>query len=191
MKVEVSGHKFDFPRVCACCGRLPQTTLSATASKTSGKTVVTTSSRSWEFPYCAGCVAHVKVADRPRHGAIIALIPTVLASLLIAGNISSTLGLAVFIAGSIGSLVVYIKLRQHVEAMRVPSCSCLRFAVHYHGWESTRHTFYFVSTSYANLFMVANLQKLINVSPDAWQWLKSNGYVVSPNQPQSARRDIR
>jgi hypothetical protein len=39
--------------------------------------------------------------------------------------------------------------------------------------------------------MVANLQKLINVSPDAWQWLKSNGHVVSPNQPQSARRDIR
>jgi len=191
MKVEVSGHRLDFPYVCACCGKLPETTLSVTASKTSGKTVVTTSSRSWELPYCSGCVAHVKVADRPRHGAIIALIVTVLASLPIAGNVSRTLGLAVFIAGCVGSLVVYVKLREHVEAMRVPSCSCLRLAVNYHGWEGTRHTFAFASTSYANLFMVANLQKLINVSPDAWQWLKSNGYVVSPNQPQSARRDIR
>jgi len=51
--------------------------------------------------------------------------------------------------------------------------------------------FDFSSASYGNLFMVANLQKLINVSPEAWQWLKSNGYVASPNQAQSARRGIR
>ncbi len=51
--------------------------------------------------------------------------------------------------------------------------------------------FDFLSASYGNLFMVANLQKLINVSPEAWQWLKSKGYVASPNQAQSARRGIR
>src|SRR5262245_31150848 len=62
MRIDLSGHKFVFPQRCACCGGMPQTTLSASASRSTGKRVVHTTTKSWDFPYCHKCVAHVRAA---------------------------------------------------------------------------------------------------------------------------------
>ena len=81
---------FEFPQVCACCGARPSTTLPVSSSKSKGKKIVHTQSRSWAFPYCALCAEHVHLAARKRAQAIGTLIVGVAAA--IAGWFAVLLG---------------------------------------------------------------------------------------------------
>lgn len=49
MQIDLSGNKFTFPHCCACCGGDPETSLTASASKSKGKKVVHTTTKSWAF----------------------------------------------------------------------------------------------------------------------------------------------
>jgi hypothetical protein len=90
-----------------------------------------------------------------------------------------------------GVVFAYSRLVANAKTMCSPSCAAVRSAVGYLGWEGSRHIFEIGSSAYAYGFMVANLNKLVNVTPDVWEWLRRNGHVTSPNQPQSAKRNMR
>ena len=191
MKIEVSGHKFNFPHKCACCGENPDTCLSASASRSTGKRVVHTDSKSWDFPYCSRCVGHVR-ASRSAVTTLSALIlVSVILALIVGAKSTGSIGLLVAIAGIILACTIYSKLLRSAKSMCVATCSTVDSGVKYLGWHGIRHVFEIASTNYSTDFMVANQTKLVNVPPDVWQWLKANGYVAGPNQPQSARRNIR
>lgn len=85
----------------------------------------------------------------------------------------------------------YNRLVANAKKLCSPSCAAVRSAVSYLGWEGSRHIFEIASSGYAYSFMVANLNKLVNVTPDGWEWLRKNGHVTSGNQPQSAKRNMR
>ena len=49
------------PPLCCCAGSRPTEEFHATASRTTGKRVVRTDSRSWTFPICADCLDWIEV----------------------------------------------------------------------------------------------------------------------------------
>lgn len=191
MRVDVSGHKFSFPHQCACCGAMPQTTLTASASRSTGKKVVHTTSKSWDFPYCVQCTEHVRAASN----AVSTTAFIIITSLVAAGYIyfftdASVFGVIVGIGGIVGGIFAYNSLMAKAKRMCGSNCACVQSAVGYLGWQGSCHMFEIISSGYALAFMVANQSKLVNVRPEVWQWLQANGYGASPHQPQSARRHI-
>lgn len=103
---------------------------------------------------------------------------------------SPTITLFVGSAALIAAGIINTRQNDKAKAICSPDCACIQTAVSYLGWDGSRHIFEIVSTTYANSFMVANLKKLVNVSPEAWDWLHANGYISSPGKAQSARRDM-
>ncbi len=191
MTVELSGHKFIFPPECTCCGAVPETTLAASASRSVGKKVAHTTSKAWDFPYCARCAKHVRDSKHANTMATIVFVIVVILAIVVGFNTSATWGFLVLISAIAGGLAVKSSLMTAAKRGCVPNCSSVQSAVTYSGWQGTRHTFDIATATYATKFMIANQSKLVNVPPAVWEWLKTNGYVSSPNQPQSARRDIR
>jgi hypothetical protein len=189
MRVDVSGYKFIFPRQCACCGAIPQTTLTAWASKSTGTRVVHTTSKSWDFPYCNQCTHHVRAARKAvTTSRFMTIVSLVVAGYFYFCTSALDIGLIVGIGGTASAIFTYIYLMAKAKGMCSPHCACVWMAVGYLGWYGTLQKFEFVSSEYALAFMVANQSKLVNVRPEVWQWLHANGYGASPYQPQSARR---
>jgi hypothetical protein len=63
MKLGISAKTIYFPPQCACCGSTPNTSLEASATKTTGKRTVRTQTKTSSFPYCSTCAEHVRVAE--------------------------------------------------------------------------------------------------------------------------------
>jgi len=187
MKVELSGHKFDFPRHCACCDAGAQTTLSVSASRSTGKRVKHTTSKAWDFPYCATCVEHVQAAKWATIGAISTFVCGVFLALASGAN-SPLPSTAIFWSGVAGSIAIYVVLLARAKNMCHAQCSGVRTAVAYQGWHGTLHKFKISSPAYSHRFMTANQSKLVNVRPEVWQWLQANGMRTETTTAQSPRR---
>lgn len=191
MRVDVSGQKFSFPGHCACCGANPETTMATIASRTTGTRVTHTTSKSWEFPYCHQCVGHVNAAGRART----VTWATVIVSLVGAAYLHfftavPLLSIPVLAAGLGGGFLAFNVLMGGARAQCRESCVSVESAVGYYGWQGSCHMFEIASGSYALAFMVANRSKLVNVSPQTWQWLEANGYGQPANQPQAPKRYV-
>ena len=107
MRVEVSGYQFEFPPLCACCYKAPDSFYTVSASKTTGTKVQRTQTNTWNFPYCAHCLAHISTSASAGY----ALLGMGLATLLLAFLIGYTtlwLGIAFAIAGTILTLYVLV-----------------------------------------------------------------------------------
>lgn len=186
MNVDVSGQKFIFPPICACCGGHANGTVIAQANRTTGKRVVRTSSKSWDFPYCQNCLAHVKAA---RNASTVQSVG-VIASLFFGGIIGlavNSLIASIIISGLcvILSLTIGHVLLEGARKMCSPDCVNVRTAVQYRGWYGNCHSFYIQSQEYAFAFMKSNEKKLINVQPNVWNWLQTSN---PPSNIQSAKR---
>jgi len=145
MLVHISAQTITFPRACACCGADPQTNLRVSSTRTTGKRVVRTDTRWWEFPYCYGCVAHVQAWPQPAGCA------TILLGLC-------TCGIYFFIDAA---------SRRNAEArarsMCGSSCCAPNAAVAYQGWSGSVHSFEVTSPNFGLDLMRANRRRLVNV----------------------------
>ena len=61
MIVEVSARKVTVPATCVCCHGHADGDFSASFTRTSGKRVIREQTRSWAFPCCHRCLAHVRL----------------------------------------------------------------------------------------------------------------------------------
>lgn len=183
MLVEVSGYKFTFPQQCACCGSKPDTALTVSASKSSGKRVVRIQTNTWDFPYCSQCKEHSKGAEALKPLVKFVVIPLLVVSL----SVESYSGYFIFMM-VVGTVFLYIKLMNRAKSLLKVGCVCTGKAVGFLGWDGTLQMFEIVSDEYARKFMIANSSKLINLSPKAQQLLGNSGYKNQANSAQSARR---
>src|SRR5213593_504629 len=133
MRIDVSGHQFTFPQVCACCGAPPDTVWTVSASRSRGKRVVHTTSKRWDVPYCKECAGH---ASLYRSAAGIALLAFVVGGVL-ALIVGDALGALVFALAILSSIMVFWRLRARATAQRKAACSVSGPAVNYLGWEGT------------------------------------------------------
>ncbi len=180
MQIEVSGRQFIFPSVCACCGAESETTLTVAANKSTGKKKVKSETRTWEFPYCNNCIEHIKAASSAVSWSIFIAIVTV----TIIGHFNILLNICI-IGIAIG---ITSKLWMKAQSMCNTNCCCVSASVKFKNWHGTQQVFEIYSTHYALAFMIANKEKLINISPTASKLLESNGHGYLKDKPQIFRR---
>jgi hypothetical protein len=189
MQVDLSGQKFVFPQNCACCGGPPETTFTASASRSRGKKVVHTTTKSWEFPYCKKCCEHVAAAK----GAVAATTFIVLAAVIVALYVAiaweqGAIGLLLGAGGLACSGGINSRLMSKAKALCSAGCVTVKPAVSYLGWQGSCHMFGINSPAYARAFMLANQNKLVNVRPEVWKWLNSDRHLIDNQQAQSPKR---
>src|SRR5438105_1419209 len=82
MRVDVSGHQFEFPQQCACCATTANTVYTVSASRSRGTRVVRTTTKKWDIPYCSRCIAHVALYGRAKSSASLCAVVTILIAVL-------------------------------------------------------------------------------------------------------------
>lgn len=189
MRIDLSGHKFIFPQQCACCSAAPQTTLSASSTRTSGKRVVHTDTKSWDFPYCYRCIAHIRAVSTATTIFYVIAVVSFFAAAYVGLTANLGLGFLTAIAGIGGAVALFQNSMARAKAICASSCASVKTAIAYHGWRGACHTFEISSAAYALAFMQANQGKLVNVRPETWQWMQANGFMPTQGtQAQSAKR---
>jgi ribosomal protein L28 len=188
MRVDVSGHLFSFPRACACCGAVPDSTLTVSASRSRGSRVVRTEGRSWDFPYCTRCIKHVQRAGTMRMLVRQFIALSVLLGVIVGFSESAYLGFGIGILCVVATVAVGFKLH---NLARGPGCVDADSSIAYLGWSGTLHQFEIASRRFAFDFMVANRRKLVNLSAEAISLLSAEGADRAPIGSQSPRRYIR
>jgi hypothetical protein len=190
MRVDVSGHSFVFPNECACCGATPDRELTVSANRSWGSKVVRTETKSWDVPYCTGCIEHVRADEAAGSFARWSTVLSVLLGLLVGYGLDPYWGAVVGILGVIGTVLVFGKLLRNARAKGSTNCVSLHRAVEYLGWSATLHKFEFTSRDFACNFMRANQKKLVNLSFEARNLLSVNGSGFKPSGARSPRRYI-
>jgi hypothetical protein len=64
--VEISARIIHWPGVCACCCHPANTSIEVSSTRTTGKRVIHTQTKSWEVPYCERCLDHIEAAKALR-----------------------------------------------------------------------------------------------------------------------------
>lgn len=190
MRVDVSGHSFVFPNECACCGGGADCDLTVSASRSWGSKVVHTESKSWDVPYCTGCLKHIRAFEVAGSFARWFTVISVLLGGLIGYGIDPYLGVAIGILAVGGTVLVYGRKLSIARAESSPDCVDLNRAIDYLGWSGTVHKFEFTSRHFACNFMRANQNKLVNLSFEARNLLSADGLTFTPSSSRSPRRNI-
>lgn len=169
--VSVSGQIVSVPRQCACCGALPDGELLVSATRTPGKRVVKTDTRTWAFPYCSACLRHVNQwhsADTIMFVGLGLVACGFLAGLclILFHPALMLLGVAASAAGLAGVIALVLTTKNGARSLCKAECVCPARAVGYLGWNGTVQSFSFVSGQYTTAFARGNLKKLVNVSPE-------------------------
>ena len=100
------------------------------------------------------------------------------------------LGIGVGIASVIATVVVFGKKLRNARAECGTNCVGAEAAIAYLGWSGTLHQFEIGSQRFARDFMIANQQKLVNLSLEARGLLAANGSALTPSASRSPRRYI-
>ena len=128
MKVDVSANFISIPRSCACCGDTPSVELAVKASKKRSNTQYT---KSWSFPYCSSCAAHIELQNA---AATVLFVGLTVASLLM------------FFVGWWCLIMVGLSIAGwKIESNQAKSdcgsnCASSGAAVIYLGWHGTLHS---------------------------------------------------
>jgi hypothetical protein len=182
MRIDVSGHQFVFPPVCACCGKGPDAVWTVTATRSRG---AHTTAKHWDIPYCRSCIIHASEYQTGYGLAVLAFVVACVLALIV-GN---PFGAPVFVCGVVGSVILYRRRRSVYEKQRAAAlahktatCSATGAAVTYFGWDGTVHSFDMVE-AYGTAFLLANRTKVVNESFELRRYLDQFA-------PETQRRNV-
>jgi hypothetical protein len=133
MNVDVSGQKLVFPSRCACCNRPADTTLSATASRTTGKRVVHTQTKGWNIPYCIACQTHVSAWNASIYPGITLGILGIIVAIIT----QDVVGMIILVACGVLGTVVVQNARKKIRAQCSSTCTAPNMSVQYLGWSGS------------------------------------------------------
>jgi hypothetical protein len=185
MQVQVSARTISMPSKCPCCLEAAESSMSISASRTTGKRVVRTTTRGWNVPYCTVCCKHSEVWDTRFHGFFLLLLAPIACT---AVSMSSTpdaggatfLG-AVALATILGALI-FTSTGGSARRLCKPTCVGPGRAASYQGWDGTIQSFDFNAPEYAKAFAELNRGKLVNVDPALGALLRVTSASVAPAQ---------
>lgn len=158
--VRVSARTLAWPSQCACCSGPSNGSLRAQYTRTTGKRVVRTDTRSWEVPYCSQCLRHVQLVQSGKNTRGTGIWLTVLGGLMLPCLYALVFPLIMLIIG-IAMIVSGNNTLRAAGAAATPTCGCLDPAVLYHGWDGSIQTFTFKNGVYAQAFQAANARKMV------------------------------
>jgi hypothetical protein len=186
----VSGRTFEFPNECACCGATPDSEFTVSASKSWGRKVVHTEARSWDVPYCAACIRHIRAVEAARSLSRLLTFVSILLGGLIGFAVSPFWGAAIGILAVVGTVGVHAVQLGLARAESSANCVAADAAIAYLGWYGTLHKFEIGSQRFACNFMILNQDKLVNLSREARNLLSDKGPAVEPSASRSPRRYV-
>ncbi len=158
--VQISARFLSWPQVCACCEANAEELLDAAASKSRGRRVVTTVTRSWKIPHCSRCSEHIRSHQMAREifqvGSVLSLIIG-LTCLWMGLGWPLAIGWTVFvlITAGVGSWGLRREARHNLK----PTCAAVGPAVEYCEWYGTMHDFVFSNAAYLAAFLALNDRK--------------------------------
>lgn len=161
LRVSVSGRKLAFPGACCCCRGDADSSILATATRTTGKRVIRTQTQSWTFPCCAACVGHARKSKTESGWVAMMLIGFISGPFFFLGP-NSWAGFVLLLFGAGGILGAALQ-RRDARAVMKPTCGDLGPPVQYLGWSGTFHALAFSNTAYAGLFALENRARLLDV----------------------------
>jgi len=187
MRIDVSGQRFIFPNECACCGSTADAQITVSASKQKGKRVIHTTTNTWNIPYCGNCLHHVNAASKASSVAQALVWVSFIGGVLMCfANLY--VGIGFCLIGLIGTFVIHNNLMTQARAICTHECACVQRAMTYLGWHGTLHQFEIIPQRFAKAFMIANQNKLVNLSSDARNLLGSSGSNLGASVSQSPQR---
>lgn len=169
--VQVSARILHFPPLCCCCGTSSGVTehFRASSTRTTGKKVIKTDTRSWTFPLCVPCRRWIGVQKTATAllGLFVALILLGILGVAVGINsIHKPAGVGYLAAGVVLLLLSplaclgWLSKQKQADAIR-PAPECAVAPVKYLGWHGSVHTFHFTNHAYCQRFQVANANKLL------------------------------
>jgi hypothetical protein len=188
MRIDASGHSFVFPAACACCCSLSDVEMSVSASKSSGKRVVHTSTNAWDIPYCSRCIGHVNAVESGNRLIGILTFVALFFGAVLWYAAGSTMAAASTILMAIAIGLSGRSLTARARSQCSTDCACVGKAVAYLGWHGTVHQFEISSPRFAQNFMVTNQSKLVNLSQQARKLLEQSGSISKANGRRVPRR---
>jgi hypothetical protein len=179
MLVKISARKLTIPPRCVCCLADPDASFDAIYTRQRGKRVITTDTRSWTFPYCTRCVGHAKAYQSIGAGAFATWllgVPLTIVFAVAASAVGLVLGVTTFVVASL----LTSRHRNRVKAQQcTPHCASPGWAVRYLGWDGSVQAFHIESRPYAAQFARANMHKLVGVSQELQDLLRSDVLLQS------------
>jgi hypothetical protein len=64
--IQISARIIRWPQACACCCQASDTAVEVRSTRTTGKRVIRTHTKSWSVPYCSRCREHIQVGTTLR-----------------------------------------------------------------------------------------------------------------------------
>ncbi len=159
--ISLSARILNWPKLCACCGKRPDTKLNASFTRVKGKRVIRTDTHSWEVPYCSKCVDHVSKANSANTILIIFVligIVSIVWSLVAKVYIATVLSAIFMLAG----YKFYRYEIEEAESLMSKKCGSLGKAVKFNGWYGTVQYFTFENKDYAGMFANMNSKKVLD-----------------------------
>lgn len=148
------------PFECACCGATPDATLGVTATRTTGKRIVRTQSKSQQVPYCQQCLAHAAAMPTPWGvGAVFMCIVTCLLWIPV-------------------QLWIDSMQRRRAQELSKPECSVLNLAAAYLGWSGSVHEFVFARREFALTFILQNRKNVVNLPYEVLADLERHAHLL-------------
>lgn len=165
--VNVSARILKLPQLCCCCGvSEPQGRYQACYTRTTGKRVVRTDTRSWSFPICGPCISWIELdstANRNRAVFVGTLVVGILGIFL---GFSSNEGKLFLVAGILSLILSIFAFKvwsdSRIRATEAkPSESCDARPVQFLGWNGSVQMFGFSNRVFCGSFQSLNSAKLV------------------------------
>jgi hypothetical protein len=157
-KVSVSARILRSPNMCCCCARPnPNGKFNAVATRTTGKRVVRTQERSWEFPMCTECI---EWRESVLKGRTVLTFTFVSSALTFYVGLENLLLFLVCLGCSIGLAVLFYFIDKNSDKIKISTATSVTPAV-YHEWNGSVHYFSLSNKEFHEQFCSANQSKLI------------------------------
>lgn len=158
-EIKVSANLLVIPKICCCCAeQVGSLSYQARATKTKGKRVIRTQTKSWDFLICDDCSRWINQTAWARTIVKIAVV-LFLIGLYFLSTDQTEVGIGI---ASIFGILCWAWLQARKKGREImPHPNCRPEPVEYFGWHGTVHSFRFSNPTYVEMFKQGNIKKLI------------------------------
>jgi len=157
-RVAVAGERLTWPMRCACCFEPAGASFNAEHTGGEGLFSLFQTTRTWEVPYCAQCLEHVRLAAESP----VPSVGRLAAAPLVGAALGGPIGLLVGLGGAAAAGIMGAAQRSSTLAALVkPTCVASGPAVAYLAWDHGAHTFVFLNRDYVAAFRAENAARLV------------------------------
>jgi hypothetical protein len=98
-RVQISARMIQWPDVCACCCQAADTRVEVSSTRTTGKKIIRSTTKTWNVPYCRRCLEHIDASKDLQSHSRFVLHPSLVIG--VAGGLLALLVFALALTASV------------------------------------------------------------------------------------------